>query len=129
MSCYRHRSVNYRLIGVMFWAFPYLLWQAFGNPGGFVIGVVLALMLTAMLNSLFTREKQHVTSPIVRQVAHEQDLHTPSYEEEYQPYQAGYRAETSIYRAEVPDYHAEPLQAQYEEMQISYPQELPPMEQ
>jgi hypothetical protein len=37
----------------MFWAFPYLLWQAFGDWSGFLVGVIVAVILTWMLNDLF----------------------------------------------------------------------------
>lgn len=48
-----HLSRNYRIISVMFWSFPYLLWQAFGHWSGFIVGVIVAVILTAMLNGLF----------------------------------------------------------------------------
>lgn len=50
---YRHQYRNYRIIGVMLWSFPYLLWQTFGNISGFFIGVILAVILTQMLNDLY----------------------------------------------------------------------------
>ncbi len=48
-----HFSRNYHIIRVMFWSFPYLLWQAFGHWSGFLAGVIVAVMLTAMLDDLF----------------------------------------------------------------------------
>lgn len=48
-----HLSRNYRIISVMFWSFPYLLWQAFGHWSGFFIGVIVAVILTALLDDLF----------------------------------------------------------------------------
>ena len=48
-----HLSRNYRIISVMFWSFPYLLWQAFGHWSGFFIGVIVAIILTALLDDLF----------------------------------------------------------------------------
>ena len=47
-----HLLRNYRIISVMFWAFPYLIWQAFGHWSGFVVGVIVAVFLTVMLNDL-----------------------------------------------------------------------------
>ncbi|MEO7022263.1 MAG: hypothetical protein ABI234_19100, partial [Ktedonobacteraceae bacterium] len=48
-----HPNRNYHIISVMFWAFPYLLWQAFGHISGFFVGVLLAVILTTMFNGLF----------------------------------------------------------------------------
>ena len=128
MFCYRQRSFNYGLIRVMFWAFPYLLWQAFGNPSGFVVGVIVALVLTTMFTNLLRRERTSPTPVVPPQQLSIDEPHTSSHEE-YRPYTSGYQAETVTYHAEEPLYHVEKLQAQYEEMQISYPQEIPPMKQ
>ena len=48
-----HLIRNYRIMSVMFWSFPYLLWQAFGHWSGFLVGVIVAVILTTMLNDLF----------------------------------------------------------------------------
>lgn len=127
MYCQRHRSLNYRFIGVMFWAFPYLLWQAFGHISGFFVGVALAVILTAMFNNLFRRNNWNATSTATQQQLQKAEPQ-PQYDEEYRPYQSGYRAEGEQYREEQSMYRAEQLQPQYEEMQISYPQEMPPIE-
>lgn len=129
MYCQRHRSLNYRFISVIFWAFPYLLWQAFGHISGFFVGVLLAVILTAMFNNLFQRGNWNSTPssrqqslPIVESQPHSQ-------EEELRPYQSGYQAEVKPYRAEQGLYQAEQFQPQYEEMLVQYPQEMPPIEQ
>ena len=59
---YHNLFRNYRIISVMFWAFPYLLWQAFGHWSGFVVGVIVAIMLTVMLNDLFNVGCSHTLS-------------------------------------------------------------------
>ncbi|WP_201361545.1 hypothetical protein [Dictyobacter formicarum] len=48
-----HPYRNYRIISVLFWSFPYLPWQAFGHWSGFIVGVIMAIILTTMLNNLF----------------------------------------------------------------------------
>ncbi|MBV9229682.1 MAG: hypothetical protein JOZ18_10250 [Chloroflexi bacterium] len=48
-----HLSRNYRIISVMLWSFPYLLWQVFGHWSGFLVGVLVSLILTVMLDHLF----------------------------------------------------------------------------
>ena len=64
---YHHFNRNYRIISVMFWAFPYLLWQAFGHWSGFFIGVIVAIILTAMLNDLFYVSCSHAQSSASQQ--------------------------------------------------------------
>ncbi len=59
---HHHLFRNYRIISVMFWAFPYLLWQAFGHWSGFAIGVIVAIVLTMMLNDLFYAGCSHTLS-------------------------------------------------------------------
>ncbi|HZO71585.1 MAG TPA: hypothetical protein VFB60_05240 [Ktedonobacteraceae bacterium] len=49
---YHHHCRNYHIIRVMLWSFPYLLWQAFGHWSGFFVGVIVAVILTAMLDDL-----------------------------------------------------------------------------
>ena len=50
-------SRNYWIIHVMLWSFPYLLWQAFGHWSGFLVGLIVSVILTAMFNSLsFSQE-------------------------------------------------------------------------
>jgi hypothetical protein len=136
MYCQRHRSLNYRFISVMFWAFPYLLWQAFGNISGFFMGVVLAVVLTTMFNSLFRRGNWNSTAasqqslPVIESRPRDQQMAERRFQEEvYRPYESGYQAETEPYRGTQTPYQAEQFQPQYEEMQVSYPQEMPPMEQ
>jgi hypothetical protein len=123
---YRHRYRNFRFIGIMFWAFPYLLWQAFGHFSGFFVGLLLAVILTFMLNNLFRTSTWNMSQQPVR--IDEQQLR---YQQEYQwglePYQHGYRAETRPDREEQPQQISE-LQPAHEEMQVDYP-EIPPMEQ
>jgi len=121
---------NYRFIGVMFWAFPYLLWQTFGHISGFFVGLLLAVILTAMFNNLFRQNNWNTSRQPVRTIEPQRQ-----YQEEYQwdaePYQRGYRAESEPYRGEQLDQPKEQQpqqQAQYDEMQVQYP-EIPPMEQ
>jgi hypothetical protein len=121
-------SRNYRIISVMFWAFPYLLWQAFGHWSGFVVGILVALILTVLLNNLIsTRNEPEIT------VARRQELHQAEpqlQQQEMEPYQRGYRGEEEIYQTEPQPYLEGALQPQYEEMQVPYPQEvMSPMEQ
>ena len=118
---------NYRFISVMFWAFPYLLWQAFGNISGFVVGVILAVVLTAMLNNLFRTGNWNVPQYRSQQPARIAEPHRNDYQME--PYQRGYQAQTGQYRGDQQPYQAQEIQPQYEEMQVQYPQEMPPMEQ
>lgn len=125
----RHFSRNYRIISVMFWAFPYLLWQAFGNWSGFLVGVIVAAVLTAMFNSLFRSVNWHTAASEKQQSSQETELQTQS-REEVEPYQRGYRGEEISYREETRADQAEALQTQYEEMQVPYPEEImPPMRQ
>lgn len=49
---YHNHSRNYHIIRVMLWSFPYLLWQAFGHWSGFFVGVIVAVILTTMLDDL-----------------------------------------------------------------------------
>lgn len=128
-----HFYRNYRIIRVMFWAFPYLLWQAFGHWSGFLVGVVVSVALTAMFNSLFHASHGKVTSSDkqqTHQVVEPQSPYQEEYREEAEPYQRGYRAQEELYRAGPQLYQAGAIQPQYEEMQVPYPQEvMPPMEQ
>ena len=112
----RHRSLHYRIISVMFWAFPYLLWQAFGHWSGFLVGVIVAVVLTAMFNGLFRGGDWKTAS-----TARRRSLPTAEPQpqrQEMEPYQRGYRAE------EEPDCEAAhlnlagELQSSYEEMQV-----------
>lgn len=112
-----HHSRNYRIIRVMFWAFPYLLWQAFGHWSGFVVGVIVAVMLTTMFNNLF----------YAGSAAHQQAAEPQPRLQEMEEYQRGYRAEARPDYAEPDLYPAREPQPQYEEMQVSYP-EMPPVE-
>ncbi|PZW31305.1 hypothetical protein EI42_02402 [Thermosporothrix hazakensis] len=48
-----HFNSTFYCIRVAFWAFPYLLWQTLNHWSGFVIGVLLAVILTMMLHNLF----------------------------------------------------------------------------
>ena len=50
---HQHLSRNYRIISVMLWSFPYLLWQAFNHWSGFLVGVLVSVILTMMLDDLF----------------------------------------------------------------------------
>lgn len=128
MYCQRHRSINYRFISVMFWAFPYLLWQVFGNVSGFAVGVVLAAVLTVMFNSLFQRGRE-MRASVDQQSVRVPERQSRLQEEVYQPYQSGYQGEMEPYRGEQAPLPMEQLQPQYEEMQVPYPQEMPPLEQ
>ena len=118
---------NYRFIGVMFWAFPYLLWQTFGHISGFFVGLLLAVILTAMFNNLFRQNNWNTSRQPVPTIEPQRQ-----YQEEYQwdaePYQHGYRAQSEPYRGEQQPYQASEQQTQREEMQVEYP-EMPPMEQ
>jgi hypothetical protein len=68
----RHRlSRNYRIISVMFWSFPYLLWQAFGHWSGFLIGVIVAIILTALLDDLFCVDNWNTHSSMRQQSSQE----------------------------------------------------------
>lgn len=124
----RHFSRNYRIISVMFWAFPYLLWQAFGHWSGFLVGVIVAVVLTAMFHSLFLAGKQN--TDVAERQHPSQTAETQKqavYREVAEPYQRGYRGEASSYHVES---QAEAFHVQYEEMLVPYPEEvMPPMEQ
>ncbi|MBA2682568.1 MAG: hypothetical protein H0U76_29760 [Ktedonobacteraceae bacterium] len=128
-----HPYRNYRIISVLFWAFPYLLWQAFGHWSGFLAGVILALILTALLSGLFRVGNWNTASSAGRQslqTAEPQPRYQQEDRKEAEPYQRGYRAEEERYRAGLQLYQAGAIQPQYEEMQVPYPQEArPPMEQ
>src|SRR5215469_15519315 len=92
----RRRSLHYRIIRVLFWAFPYLLWQAFGHWSGFLVGVITAVMLTAMFNGLFRVGGWNTGSSAGRrsfQIAEPQPRG-----QEAEPYQRGYRAEAEPHR-------------------------------
>lgn len=128
MYCQRHRSLNYRFISIMFWAFPYLLWQAFGNISGFGVGVLLAAILTVMFNNLVRRGNRNVVST-KQQTFQALESRPRAQEEALRSYESGYQGEVRPYRGEQGIYQMEPFQPQYEEMQVPYPQELPPIEQ
>ena len=120
-------SRNYRIIRVMTWSFPYLLWQAFGHWSGFLVGVIVAVMLTAMLDDLFCVDNLDTASSVRRQSL--QAAESQPRRQEAEAYQRGYRAEAESYRASPHPYQVGKLQPQYEEMQVLYPQEeKPPME-
>lgn len=124
----RHSLRSYRIISVMFWAFPYLLWQTFGHWSGFIVGLIIAVVLTAMFNSLIQTNGWGTASTAKRQAFQAAELQPQQQEEG--AYQRGYRAEVEPYRTEPFLYSTGELQPQYEEMQVSYPQEtMPPMEQ
>jgi hypothetical protein len=124
----RHSLKSYRIISIMFWAFPYLLWQTFGHWSGFVVGLIIAVVLTAMFNGLINANVQGATSTAKSHAS--QAAEPQSQEQEEGAYQRGYRAKVEPYRAESASYSMGELQPQYEEMQLSYPQEtMPPMEQ
>lgn len=122
-----HLSTNYHIIRVMFWSFPYLLWQAFGHWSGFLVGVLVAVTLTAMLDELFCVDNRNTPSSVRRrslQMAERQPRRQEA--EEHQRY---YRAEAEPYRASPHPNQMGELPPQYEEMQALYPQEeMPPME-
>jgi|GEM_PF-2733402 len=125
----RHFSRNYRIISIMFWAFPYLLWQAFGNWSGFLVGVIVAVVLTAMFNSLFRTANWNTIPSQKQQSSQETEVQAQS-REEAESYRRGYRGEDQPYRAESQADQVETFQTQYEEMQVPYPGEvMPPMEQ
>ena len=110
-----HLSRNYRIISVMFWSFPYLLWQAFGNWSGFVVGVIVAVILTAMFNGLFRGNNWNMTSSVRRQSLQTTEPQPRSLTEgrkEVEPYQRGYRAEEQPYRAEPQPYQTEAIPPQ-----------------
>jgi len=122
----RRRSLHYGIIRVLFWAFPYLLWQAFGHWSGFLVGVIVAVMLTAMFNSLFRVGGWNTASSAGRRSF--QTAEPQPRGQEVESYQRGYLAEAELYRASPHPYQVGELQFQYEEMQIPYP-EMPLMEQ
>lgn len=126
---YRCRNRNFRFISIMFWAFPYLLLQAFGHWSGFFVGLLLAVILTAMMNNLFRQSNWNMNQQQPVQI-HEQPQ---PYQQEYrwgdmEPYQRGYRAEMQQPREEQQPHQTSEPQTPYEEMQVEYP-EMPPMEQ
>lgn len=123
---------NYRFIGVMFWAFPYLLWQTFGHISGFFVGALVAVTLTIMLNSMIRgtgRQPLRASQQQPLLTMTEQQPHQASPYQQPEPYQRGYRAEPEPYRGTQQPYRAEELQPQYEDMLVQYPQEMPPMQQ
>lgn len=127
MMCHRLFS-NYRIIRVMLWSFPYLLWQAFGHWSGFFVGVLVAVVLTAMLNSVVHTGHWNTASSTGQQSFQMADGQPQ--DQEAQAYQRGYRAETQPDRAGSEPRQERELQPEYEEMQVPYPQEtMPPMEQ
>jgi hypothetical protein len=118
---------SYNVIRVMFWAFPSLLWQAFGHWSGFVVGVMVALILTAMFKNLTRQNTWNKASGARQHFSRLAEPQSPSQEEE-KVYQRGYRVEVERYHIEPYVYRREELQPQYEEMQVPYPQEtMPPM--
>lgn len=118
---------NFRFIGIMFWAFPYLLWQAFGHFSGFFVGLLLAVILTMMLNNLF-RQSNWNTSQQPVQIETRPQRYQQAYQWDAEPYQRGYRAEIQPPREEQQPHQMSEQQTPYEEMQVEYP-EMPPMEQ
>lgn len=125
----RHFSKSYRIIGIMFWAFPYLLWRVFDNWSGFLVGLIIAVVLTTMFNGLFRTANWHTAASEKQQSS--QETERPAQPgEEVEPYQRGYRGEEMPYHAETQADQAEAFQMQYEGMQVPYPEEvMPPMEQ
>jgi hypothetical protein len=122
-----HLSTNYHIIRVMFWSFPYLLWQAFGHWSGFLVGVIVAVMLTEMLNDLFCVDNWNTASSV--RLRSLQMAEPQPRRQEAEAYQRCYRAEAEPYRASPHPYQVGELQPQYEEIQVLYPQEeMPPME-
>ena len=116
----------YNVIRVMFWAFPYLLWQAFGHWSGFIVGVMVALILTVMFNNLTRINAWNKISSARQHFSRLAEPQSPSQEEEV--YQRGYRVEVERYHVEPYVYRGEEHLPQYEEMQVPYPQEtMPPM--
>ena len=71
-----HLSRNYRIISVMLWSFPYLLWQVFGHWSGFVVGVLVAIILTTLLDDLFYVASWNTTSPEAVRGTTRRDLNT-----------------------------------------------------
>jgi len=126
MYCQQYKRRNYRIISIMFWAFPYLLWQAFGHISGFFVGLALAVTLTLMFNSLLRADHRQASSSPDQSSSQASGLRQWE-KSEIEPYQRGYQAQ--LYRTEQPVYQAEESPSQYEEMQVPYPQEMPPMEQ
>jgi len=124
---HRHHYRNFRFIGVMFWAFPYLLWQAFGHYSGFFVGLLLAVILTLMLNNLFRQGSWNMSQQPAR-IDEQQRRYEEEYQRDAEPYHRGYRAETEPYRREQQPSQTNEQQTPYEEMQVEYP-EMPPMEQ
>lgn len=124
---HRYHYRNFRLIGVMFWAFPYLLWQTFGHISGFFVGLLLAVILTLMFNNLFRQNNWNMSRQPVR-IDEQQQRYQEQYQRDAEPYQRGYRAEPEPYRREQPSFQMNEQPSQYDEMQVQYP-EIPPMEQ
>ncbi|HET8846492.1 MAG TPA: hypothetical protein VFN35_33825 [Ktedonobacteraceae bacterium] len=135
----RHPYRNLRIIWIMLWAFPYLIWQGFGHFHGFFIWLLLALALLVILRSLF-RTNNHQTIPALSQQPQttigEQQYYSSLEKDQWEalPYQRGYRADTEFDRASASPYQRGEHQPQYEDMLVQYPQEMPsqempPMEQ
>jgi hypothetical protein len=122
-----HRSHyrNFRLIGVMFWAFPYLLWQTFGHISGLFVGILLAVFLTMMMNNLFRQNNANIIQQPIP-TTEPQQLYPQEYQWNAEPYQSGYRAEP--YHEKQQPNQPEKQQPPYDEIQVQYP-EIPPMEQ
>ena len=123
---YRRRYRNFRFIGVMFWAVPYLLGQTFGHISGFFVGLLLAIILTAMCNNLFRQSNWNASQQPIR-INEQPQRYQQDDQWDEQPYQYGYRAQTIPDREEQP-HQVNEVQTPYEEMQVDYP-EMPPMEQ
>ena len=127
-----HRSLYYTIIRVMLWAFPYLLWQAFGHWSGFFVGVLVSVILTAMFNSLIhMSNRRNVSSTAhLSSLQNEEQQSQEEYRKKVESYQRGYQAEEPPYSAKQEVFQTELAQPEYEEMQVSYPQDtLPPIEQ
>ena len=113
MMCH-HLSTNYHVIRVMFWSFPYLLWQAFGHWSGFLVGVLVAVMLTAMLDDLFCVDSLDTASSFRRRSLQAAELQPRRQEAE--TYQCGCQVEAEPYRASRHPYQVGEFQHQDEEM-------------
>ena len=123
---YRRRYRNFRFVGILFWVLPYLLWQGFGHFSGLFAGLLLAIILTLMLNG-FSRASNWNTTRQPVPVDQQQQPYQQEYSWDTEPYQHGYRPQAQPDREEQPHQVSE-LQPAQEEMQLDYP-EIPPMEQ
>jgi hypothetical protein len=114
---HKHFIRNYRIISVMFWAFPYLLWQTTGHWSGFFVGVIIAVILTSMFNGLFHGSIWNMACSADRQTFRAAE--SQSQRQEAELYQRGYQAEIEPYRAGMQPTSAGERQPQYEEMHRS----------